>query len=758
MKKKLQFALLPLLLAAMVSNGHAQQTTNMSCKPLRTERIPQKMLAGERGANLRLSGMAKSPRKTVESGVWYQKPEGTFYYGSHLIVPPLTELTYQNMSTNIAGSTWSLEGVPVSTGAKTYKSTYDALRQNAAWPVPQLSVGTDTFTICSVQTDEGISQGSVYTLGWMYYLTKTMMYKNRYIGFLGMPGFNQHFEDWESGEMNPDEYVHRVVQHFPKPASPFYLQTLYIPLTSYQKEKDMLPEGKTLTVRIENMSGQTMATGHIDKEEVDKGKETYDDDDYSYSYPHVYFDNGPIVIDYEFNIVIEGLNYGNQLGLWVTAPELYEQESEGHYTTEYVYDLNGNLVDSSYLWWTDHPDRYWEAVIYFAGMFDVAQVDKNLVGMVAPAEGGQVQAIYQTGDEQTVDTALVFRSSLPFYTVQEEGDSIENYYIDVVEGSMDWLTVSSIEDTEDGTTRITFQAVPYPGPNPYGRTVVLRIRSERGASTKLVTITQVPATGDSFTATTGNGQSVSFTITDDESLTCTIDWMEIGEDGSLDTPESLWGYGVTGIEDGAFEDSEGLTDLNISFGAGGDAGDAGGSGGGTGGSGGGSGGGTGGSGGGSGGSGGGSGGSGGSSGGKGGSVGKNAFKGCTNLTTITIGKNVRGLEEGAFAGCVNVKKVISLVDMDSLWSFSDNVFEDVVYTSATLTVPEGKGSQYEATDGWKNFLNIVDPLATGISSTTRKNSFSAEAYTPDGRQTASPRKGISIIRQADGTMRKVIIM
>jgi hypothetical protein len=141
----------------------------------------------------------------------------------------------------------------------------------------------------------------------------------------------------------------------------------------------------------------------------------------------------------------------------------------------------------------------------------------------------------------------------------------------------------------------------------------------------------------------------------------------------------------------------------------------------------------------------------------GGNIGKEAFKGCTNLQTITIGENTSSIGDNAFAGCGNVTKVVSMVSERDLWSFNDNVFDTSVYEEALLIVPDEKIEQYQTTNGWSNFNKIMD---AETAADIRVNGIDAlekatDIYLLDGRHTEKMQRGINIIRMDNGSVKKI---
>lgn len=659
-----------------------------------------------------INGIRKAPSKNV----WYAKPEGTFYKNafptSSLVVPPLTELTFENQCADIAASSWSLNGETQGVGLTTFQASYPAMQEEALFPIPQISIGKDTFALGRTVVDKQYVDGHIATTSAISNLSKTdYAVGGSYIGWADFPGFPfRGSRDLDGDGVKEDFVFHSLVQHYPKPARPFYLSALTIPFSSYQTDKDMIPEGKEITVRIdENEVGNTIATGHITKADIDLTKWN-EGDPITYAGPTVTFDEGPLVISNEFFIVVEGLEDCEQMGFWITLPEAYEQETEENRTRTEGYDEDGNYKFTTWSSTSGNTTSYWEAIIYLKGMFDVAEIDTTVVGMKVSAEGGVVTVTYANDGEEVEDNALILRSSRPFFGEDETA----NYEI---EGLPSWLKIQSTEvisDTDDKLTRITFVAEPYNGSTPEGRQVTLRIRSDYGACTESVTIQQIPMVGDSFTILSEEDKSISFTITDTEDYACEITDINVAEDGKITVPASIWEFEVVGIADQAFADRDDLTDITIDF----------------------------------------------AYNSCGGNIGKEAFKGCTNLRTITIGENTSSIGEQAFAGCGNIETVTSLVDLNKLWSFNDNVFDASVYENATLIVPDDRVEQYEETNGWNNFQNIMDEkTAAGINmplSTTHDKAPSI--YMLDGRRADKAQRGINIIRMEDGTVKKAITL
>ncbi len=76
-----------------------------------------------------------------------------------------------------------------------------------------------------------------------------------------------------------------------------------------------------------------------------------------------------------------------------------------------------------------------------------------------------------------------------------------------------------------------------------------------------------------------------------------------------------------------------------------------------------------------------------------------------NLTTITLPKSLKNIEEGGLS-MGSFKSIISKNENPT--PISNSAFYYITYNNATLYVPIGTKSKYETIDGWKNFKNIVE--------------------------------------------------
>ena len=86
------------------------------------------------------------------------------------------------------------------------------------------------------------------------------------------------------------------------------------------------------------------------------------------------------------------------------------------------------------------------------------------------------------------------------------------------------------------------------------------------------------------------------------------------------------------------------------------------------------------------------------------SIGNDGFQGCSGLTSVTIPNSVTSIGQYAFNGCSGLTSVI--VDINTPLTISNLTFTN--RANATLYVPAGCKSAYEAADYWKEFKEIVE--------------------------------------------------
>ena len=129
------------------------------------------------------------------------------------------------------------------------------------------------------------------------------------------------------------------------------------------------------------------------------------------------------------------------------------------------------------------------------------------------------------------------------------------------------------------------------------------------------------------------------------------------------------------------------------------------------------------------------------------SIGYNAFSNCFNLTSVTIPNSVTSIKSFAFYGNRNLSVVVSLIENPFSISsvFGDYSGSGDYFNNATLYVPVGTKEKYQATDGWKDFVNIVEGTPTSIKVIENIQNKNATIYDLNGVRLSTPKKGINII-------------
>ena len=161
------------------------------------------------------------------------------------------------------------------------------------------------------------------------------------------------------------------------------------------------------------------------------------------------------------------------------------------------------------------------------------------------------------------------------------------------------------------------------------------------------------------------------------------------------------------------------------------------------------------------------------------------FEKCKALQTIVIPDGVKNIKNGAFEGCNGLKRIYMAATVETLgasafercgnltdvycygvnpptqegWYKKDilEVFLNSYVDYSTVHVPETALDSYQRIHPWSDFGNIVALTndETAITPVTAKSS-AMRYVTLNGRQNVLLQKGINIVRQSDGTVRKLL--
>lgn len=136
-------------------------------------------------------------------------------------------------------------------------------------------------------------------------------------------------------------------------------------------------------------------------------------------------------------------------------------------------------------------------------------------------------------------------------------------------------------------------------------------------------------------------------------------------------------------------------------------------------------------------------------------IGSSAFYNCSALTSVTIGNSVTSIGSDAFSWCSGLTSVTAL-NPTPVAIITEYVFTN--RTNATLYVPKGSKSAYQAAAYWKEFKEIVEIDVTGIKAVENEQIAGSDEtgnwYTLDGRRLSGKptKRGIYIVNG-----RKVIV-
>ena len=450
-------------------------------------------------------------RRALDNGVYYNKPDGTFYIGSksngysYIMVAPLAETVFPNMCTEKESATWSVDGTTYP-GDENNDFNYGWVPADGkVYITPTISVGEANYSFCESLDSKGVvATNDIYSMNYLN-LGVCTTYRAWSDGYAFGPDTNT---DTETGVVS---YMGRVVQEFSKPEKPLYVSSIWFPY--YSESKNPIPEGKEMKVMVLEYEGDEIAARYI-MPLTSENVHPYESGDGTQGYMEVsyvgYDELGletaeGFVLNGEFAILIdgyeqEGIDFGLQLTNVSEDPyEAYFNGGSVYPTVMYYYTAEGEYAGGMWYYSANSKAQY-NAPIYIDGIFNVVNVE-GFENLTAPTDGGEIYAVI----DDEVYYPQVY-TTLPW--TSEEGE--DNYRI---EGLPEWITLNEIAEPDDASEsfncyiiKMTAEALPT---GTDAREATIKIVSDLGADSGEITITQSSATGISVTTKTvktGNAQ------------------------------------------------------------------------------------------------------------------------------------------------------------------------------------------------------------------------------------------------------------
>ena len=143
-------------------------------------------------------------------------------------------------------------------------------------------------------------------------------------------------------------------------------------------------------------------------------------------------------------------------------------------------------------------------------------------------------------------------------------------------------------------------------------------------------------------------------------------------------------------------------------------------------------------------------------------IGEKAFDGCMSLRVIKIGKGILEIGRKAFAniytsaGTRGEDGLHFYCDAEVVPATSAEAFNGTDIAHATLHVPDNMVETYKIVAPWNGFGTIVGFSETGIFSIIVDMS-DVQIFDLQGNRIDKPRKGLNIIRTKDGKAKKVLV-
>ena len=359
-------------------------------------------------------------RRVFSDGVWYARPEGSYWMTGttssnesyeYLVVPPFTQLRFQNMSAT--ATTWSIgtNDLTEYTDGNDLVYSFNKITPGYVMYTPTITSNNTTYQVA----DYVVVMDSVPMTVHPFNYAKG----KRYYGYNNgdsplMSGADQF--DFDGDGVAEVFYPYGFRQYFDKPASPMRLNEVTMWITTKTAGYD----GKDLYLVINkvdrNEDGKRIVGEEIAKMECSNIELM---DEYLTENAQVYAGDitfakltedefgtqiaEPVLLNEEFVITLMGVNKeGVDVRLYFTDQGESEEEFETWATPTYILpgDAEGNHLGSNpngLSYWNETQDgtKYCYSAVFFLNIeMDGIEVltSNDLNQQIAPAEGGETGA------------------------------------------------------------------------------------------------------------------------------------------------------------------------------------------------------------------------------------------------------------------------------------------------------------------------------------------------------------------------------
>ena len=507
-----------------------KKSVAQSGRSIQNVRIDMKAQKAAQLANMQTATMAedlapratkvqsRTPWRAAADGVWFSRPKGTLvtttddegmgYYVNSIITPPYYNLVFNNQSTDKASTSWELVSSSGVTDMNEYADENNDLQfgslgfyepafdpEERVWYTPsyyqpQLTDGTVTYRFGEVNNSYYTGTRRSYlrcdTIGMYAYLDERTCSTNYGWGSL-VSNFSNNYllgsgtVTFKSGEVATSM---GVVQYFPAPASPLYVE--HISIDCYTSTQPM-KNGAELTMRIYNVVEDEEGNKQPGDELIAELKATADDATQWWNDQTSYTTSGNVfgyniafhksVVDEIGNVYDEPFSLGQPFAIVVSGCENPDVDVNFTASIEATEDTAQPGVESL----LNDGEVTWHQSIYggdpmsmpfrFYGLFDYIEAeevleDKN--GEIYP----NLNVLRVSNDGKTISTegadedhnfgAAPLSINFPWY----DFEGMDNYYTE--EDLPEWvLSYEVVENKTDegertGLAYVTFECAPLP--------------------------------------------------------------------------------------------------------------------------------------------------------------------------------------------------------------------------------------------------------------------------------------------------------